>query len=306
MRLNLAPHRSRRTLLLVLATAIAVLALPTAAAFAGAIAPPDSSGSPNAEGIRQLYLIILGLALVVFFGVGGLIMYTAFKFKARKGAVAAQIHGNNRLEVGWTVGAALLLVVISVVTFLKLDQIDNPPNSPASGLPVTKNGSFVADGAKERLPENKKSLTIYVNGQQYLWRYTYEDGDGNNLNNVFSYEEMVAPVNTTVTLKIRAQDVQHSWWIPALGGKFDAVPGYTNFTWFQATKTGTYTGQCAELCGRNHANMTARVRIVSVPQFEAWYARQRAQIKLANAAAKLKRAAADKADKALTSGTAAQ
>ena len=71
---------------------------------------------------------------------------------------------------------------------------------------------------------------------------------------------MVVPVNTTVTLEIRAQDVAHSWWIPTLGGKFDAVPGYTNYTWFKATQaSGTYTGQCAELCGRNHANMTARV-----------------------------------------------
>lgn len=306
MRLNAAPHRARRTIFLVLATAIAVLALPAAAALAGPLAPDAGSGSPNAEGIRELYLIIFVLACIVFFGVGGLILYTAFKFKARKGAVAAQIHGNNRLEVGWTVGAALLLVVISVVTFLKLDQIDNPPNSPASGLPVTKNGSFVADGAKERLPDNGKSLSIVVNGQQYLWRYTYEDGDGNNLNNVYAYEEMVAPVNTTVTLKIRAQDVQHSWWIPDLGGKFDAVPGYTNFTWFQATKTGLYRGQCAELCGRNHANMTARVRVVTVPQFEAWYARQKAAIRAADTAAAAKRRAGQQAGAALTPGGTAQ
>jgi cytochrome c oxidase subunit 2 len=100
---------------------------------------------------------------------------------------------------------------------------------------------------------------------------------------------MVAPLNTTVTLKIRANDVQHSWWIPDLGGKFDAVPGYTNFTWFKASKLGTYLGQCAELCGRNHANMTARVRIVSPQEFEAWYARQKAQIRLADKQAAAKR-----------------
>ena len=80
---------------------------------------------------------------------------------------------------------------------------------------------------------------------------------------------------TTVTLRIRAQDVQHSWWIPALGGKFDAVPGYTNFTWFKAKRLGTYTGQCAELCGRNHANMTARVTVVSPAAYQAWFARQK-------------------------------
>ena len=135
------------------------------------------------------------------------------------------------------------------------------------------------------MPENGKSLSIDVNGQQYLWRYTYEDGDGNNLNNVFSYEQMVVPVNTTVTLRIRAQDVQHSWWIPALGGKFDAVPGYTNFTWFKAKKVGTYTGQCAELCGRNHANMTARVTVVTPSAYRTWFNRQKQSIALANKAA---------------------
>jgi cytochrome c oxidase subunit 2 len=288
VRLNPSPSRARRAALLALTTAFALLA-GTAAAWAGPIAPDAGSGSPNAEGIRELYLIIFVLACIIFFGVGGLIIYTAFKFKARKGAVAAQIHGNNRLEVGWTVGAALLLVVISVITFLKLPQIDDPPNSGPDGVPVTKQGSFVADGAKQRLPPNGRSLSITVNGQQYLWRYTYEDGDGNNLNNVYAYEEMVAPLNTTVTLKIRANDVQHSWWIPDLGGKFDAVPGYTNFTWFKATKPGTYLGQCAELCGRNHANMTARVRIVSPQEFEAWYARQKAQIRLADKQAAAKR-----------------
>ena len=78
---------------------------------------------------------------------------------------------------------------------------------------------------------------------------------------MFSYQEMVVPVDTTVTLDINAQDVAHSWWIPKLGGKFDAIPGYTNHTWFKIPGKlagQVFTGQCAELCGRNHANMTAR------------------------------------------------
>ena len=90
---------------------------------------------------------------------------------------------------------------------------------------------------------------------------------------MFSYEEMVVPTDTTVTLDINAQDVAHSWWIPKLGGKFDAVPGYTNHTWFKipGKLAGTiFTGQCAELCGRNHANMIAQVRAVTPPEYEAW------------------------------------
>jgi cytochrome c oxidase subunit 2 len=99
---------------------------------------------------------------------------------------------------------------------------------------------------------------------------------------------MVVPVATTVTLDIYGQDVAHSWWIPKLGGKFDAVPGYTNHTWFKIPEDmagSVFTGQCAELCGRNHANMTARVRAVSVNEFERWIAEQKAKIRASNQAA---------------------
>ena len=93
-----------------------------------------------------------------------------------------------------------------------------------------------------------------MNGQQYLWRYDYPGGD------VFSYYRMVVPTNTTVVLKITSSDVIHSWWIPKLGGKADATPGHTNETWFKISKAGIYEGQCAELCGSNHADMRAEVR----------------------------------------------
>jgi cytochrome c oxidase subunit 2 len=78
--------------------------------------------------------------------------------------------------------------------------------------------------------------------------------------------------------------VQHSWWVPALGGKFDAVPGYTNFTWFKARKVGTYSGQCAELCGRDHARMTARVQVLPPAQYQAWHERQKRAIAAADRA----------------------
>ena len=84
---------------------------------------------------------------------------------------------------------------------------------------------------------------------------------------------MVVPVGMTVTLDITSDDVAHSWWIPALGGKMDAIPGYTNKTWFRADEAGTFRGQCAELCGRNHANMTARVRAVPFDEYQAWFDR---------------------------------
>jgi len=289
LRVHVRPLRARSAIALGLLTAAAVL-LPATSAFAGVIAP-EGGGSPNADAIRQLYLIIFGLGCIVFFGVGGLFLVTIYRYRARKGAVPAQIHGNTRLEIGWTLGAAALLVVIAVVTFIKLPTIENPPNSGATGLPVTSNGSFIAQGASQNLPPNGKSLAIDVNGQQYVWRYTYADNDKINLNNVFAYQEMVVPINTTVTLSIRSQDVAHSWWIPKLGGKFDAIPGYTNYTWFKISKPGLYRGQCAELCGRNHANMTAQVRAVTPTQFEAWYANQKQNIIAADKLAAVQRTA---------------
>jgi cytochrome c oxidase subunit II len=96
---------------------------------------------------------------------------------------------------------------------------------------------------------------------------------------------MVVPVDTTVTLDIESQDVAHSWWIPKLGGKADAIPGYTNHTWFKISKPGLYRGQCAELCGANHANMIAHVRALPVDQYEAWIVRQKRLIDQANQAA---------------------
>src|SRR3954466_1632222 len=250
--------------------ALAPFAFPTAA-LADALSP-ESGGSPNAADIDTLYWIIFILGLIVFVGVMGTLLYSIIKFRARKGAVAAQIRGNTRLEIGWTVGAALILLVPPVVTFIFLPDIENPPNSDADGFQASNGGILYATGPEKRLPPNGKAFNICVNGQQYIWRFTYaRDCRNAPLNSVFSYEEMVVPVGTTVTLDINAQDVAHSWWIPQLGGKFDAIPGYTNHTWFKipAKLAGrVFGGQCAELCGRNHANMTARVRAVTPSEYE--------------------------------------
>ena len=113
-----------------------------------------------------------------------------------------------------------------------------------------------------------KPLHIEVVGRQYVWMYKYPNG-------AYSYGEMVAPVGVTVELDIVSVDVAHSWWIPKLGGKFDAIPGYVNHTWFRLERPGVYRGQCAELCGRNHADMLAQVRGVSPGRVRAWVARQK-------------------------------
>jgi cytochrome c oxidase subunit 2 len=239
---------------------------------------PESGGSPNADQIDSLYKIILYIAIVVFVVVEGALLYSVVKFRARKNRVAAQIHGNTRLEITWTVGAALILVALAAVTFAKLGSIQNPPNSSPDGLELAEGVLTASTDAPT--PPNGKKLTICVTGRQYTWRYTYgQECQRNAFGAPYSYEEMVVPANTTVVLDIEATDVIHSWWIPKLGGKFDAVPGYKNFTWFKAPRAGeVYKGQCAELCGRNHADMTARVRVVTPDEYTAWLENQRKAI----------------------------
>ncbi len=240
---------------------------------------PKSGGSPNADQIASLYRIVLYLAGFVFVIVEGALAYSVYKFRAKKSPVAAQIHGNTRLEIGWTVAAALILVVLTVVTFVKLPSIINPPNSGPNGL--------VLDASlNEPVPPNGQKLTICVQGRQYIWRYTY----GNNCLNhswesrlPYSFQEMVVPANTTIVLAIQSNDVIHSWWVPSLGGKVDAVPGYTTYTWFKAPHAGAlFHGQCAQLCGRSHAAMTALVSVVTPAQYIAWLQQQSQLISAAN------------------------
>ena len=239
-----------------------------------------SGGSPNANQIETLYRIVLYLAAFVFVIVEAALVYSVFKFRAKKNPVAAQIHGNTRLEIGWTVAAALILLVLTVVTFVKLPGIINPPNSGANGL-------VLSASVNEPSPPNGKKLTICVQGRQYIWRYVY----GNDcLNNSFasklpySFQKMYVPANTTVVLAIQSNDVIHSWWVPSLGGKVDAVPGYTTYTWFKAPHANAlYHGQCAQLCGRGHAAMTALVQVLTPAQYIVWLQTQQRAIQTANA-----------------------
>jgi cytochrome c oxidase subunit II len=252
---------------------------------------PQSGGSPNANHIHTLYDITLYISLVVFVVVEGALFYALVRFRKRKGAVAAQIRGNTRLEVSWTVGAALILVALAVVTFAMLPSIENPPNSSPAGEGLTADGSTLYASATRRLPPNGKSLNITVIGRQYIWQYVYPGAnEPDGLGAPYSYEEMVVPTETTITLDIVSEDVVHSWWIPQLGGKFQAVPGYHSYTWMKITKPGVYHGQCALLCGRGHARMIANVRAVPPAQFEAWLANQKKLISEANAQAKIARA----------------
>jgi len=271
-----APRRRRTPRLLWATLAMSVLSLVLAPSALANFITPKSGGSPNADQIHSLYMIILYIAAVVFVLVEGALVYSVYRFRAKKVRVAAQIHGNTRLEIGWTVGAALILVLLTVVTFVKLGSIINPPNSSAP---------FLESALTPPPPPNGKKLTICVQGRQYIWRYVYGAGCASNPFGAklpYSFQEMVVPQNTTVVLSITSVDVIHSWWVPSLGGKVDAVPGYTTYTWFKAKGPALYHGQCAQLCGRQHAFMTALVDVVSPSQYQTWLTQQRQKIQTAN------------------------
>src|SRR3954471_6470113 len=239
---------------------------------------PESGGSPNADRIDTLFKITGIMGLVIMFGVEALIIYCIFKFRRRRGGPEpVAVHGNAPLEIGWTIGAIVLVAIVSVVTFLFLPGILNPAKSGPGGLQLAGGGPYAAVG-QEQAPGGK-ALRIHVNGQQYIWRYDYVSEkplDGGRP--VYAYTDMYVPVNTTVTLKIYSSDVIHSWWVPQLGGKADATPGHTNETWFKIPKPGVYRGQCAELCGDNHADMRNRVIALPVDQYQTWIENQRKNI----------------------------
>ncbi|GAC1322576.1 MAG: hypothetical protein NVSMB25_17900 [Thermoleophilaceae bacterium] len=276
--------------MLVLALAVAGTLVLVAApeAFAGVLLPENRGGSPNAQSIQTLYTVALVIGALIFLLVEGVLIYSLVKFRFRRheGREPAQVRGNTPLEVSWTLGAALILVVLAAVTFVFLGPIKNPDASKPGGLIAERTGRTQLASLNQPPPPGPANthLNIRVNGQQFLWRYDYPGSQ-----QVFSYYDMYVPVNTTVTLDITSSDVVHAWWIPSLGGQQDATPGYTNHTWFRISTPGTYEGTCAELCGKNHADMRARVIALPVDRYKAWFANQAAGIQQTQALLSLSR-----------------
>jgi cytochrome c oxidase subunit 2 len=260
---------------------------------------PESGPSKNANDIDTLYKISLYIGIVIFLLVESTLIYSLVKFRARRrGPEPALIRGNTPLEISWTLAAALILVILATVTFVFLPGIKDPPNSKADALEQAEGSDYATINQKE--PPDGNALEIRVNAQQYLWRYDYE-GQKEQL---FSYYKLYVPVNTTVTLKIFSQDVAHSWWVPKLAGKADAVPGHENDLWFRAEEEGTYDGVCAELCGEGHADMRTKVEVLPVDEYEAWATRQAEDIKAAQTGLAAQRREREKEDAAANEGDA--
>jgi cytochrome c oxidase subunit 2 len=211
---------------------------------------PPSPHSPNAQRIKDAYVLILIFTGVIFVGVEGTLVAFIIRYRRKKRpreAEGPQIHGSKRLEILWTVLPVVILAVIGSYVFYKLPGITNPPAASAAD-----------------------ETTITVEGRQFYWMFHYPNG-------AISVGTMYAPANEVVRENVvsATNDVIHSWWIPELGGKIDAIPGRTNHTWFEAP-VGTYAARCSDLCGIQHAKMLATVKVVP-PAVYAQFIAQRAR-----------------------------
>jgi cytochrome c oxidase subunit 2 len=223
---------------------IAALLLGALAFAAPAFAVPNGIApvnpeSPNAEAINTAYWIVLAVTGVIFLLVEVALVVFVVRYRRGdrpRGEEAPQIHGHGRLELIWTVIPVLILAGIASFVFWKLPAIQDVPSASAA-------------------PDR---LEVHVIGHQFYWEFRYPNGE-------VTYDDLIVPVDRVVHLTVDAPDadVIHSWWIPSLGGKIDAIPGKTNTTWFRAKREGTFRGQCAEYCGLQHASMLATVRVVS-------------------------------------------
>jgi len=219
--------------------------------------------------IRSLHREILLICTVVGVLLFSVMGYALFKFRKSKGAKAAKFSHNTTAEIIWTVIPILILIYIAVPSAKAILEIEDASNP---------------------------DMTIKITGYQWKWEYDYLDdgvhfyanmdaesasaarlGSDKNVMEIEHYlrdvdNRMIVPVNKKVRILLTADDVIHAWWVPELYIKKDAIPGFINEMWFQATKTGVFRGQCAELCGRGHGFMPIVVEVVSEEEYAEWVA----------------------------------
>ena len=242
---------SSARLILIAWAALLVLAIP--AGVAGAHDP--ATGGAKADDIQGLFNIILWIAIPVFLLVEGLILFAVFRYRRRKAdEMPEQVHGNRPLEITWTV---LSFVIIGVVFFFTARALQTDYK------------------VKADLGENEPDYTVHVTAYMYNWDYEYFIGE-TQPTGVKTTKKLTIPADKTVLLEIASTDVQHSFWVPDLAGKVDAIPGHTNTMWLQVDKPGMYQGNCAEYCGTMHYDMLIEVEALEPAAFESWLKEQMA------------------------------
>ena len=207
-----------------------------------------SPASPQASSIKDIYWVLVAVTGVIFILVEGALILFIVRFRRRnrpRNLEGPQIHGATRLELIWTAIPIVILIGIIAFVLVKLPGINHVEAAQASGSEVEAT----------------------VEGHQFYWNFLYPNG-------VIQVQTLTLPKGRPIRLQVRSADVVHSWWIPSLQGKFDAVPGKTNYQHFVADRTGTFTGQCGEFCGYEHPHMIGKVRIVSPAVYASWLRHQ--------------------------------
>ena len=247
----------RRLLGWAVAGAAAFGACGTASAELGQPAPWEfrlqGSASPVMDNITWFHNFLLVVITLITLFVLALLVIVVVKFNAMANPVPSRTTHNSLIEVAWTLIPVLILVGIAVPSFrLLFEELDIP----------------------------KADLTVKATSKQWYWSYAYPDNGKFEFDSLLAQDkqprllgvdnEMVVPVNKVIRVQTTGADVIHSFAVPAFGIKIDAIPGRLNETWFKATKTGMFYGQCSELCGKDHAFMPIAVRVVSDQEFAAW------------------------------------
>jgi cytochrome c oxidase subunit 2 len=238
------PLGVRRTALATVLTSVAALAAAAVASAGNGGFLPGTPHSPNAHRIESAYIFVAIFTGIVLVLVEGALVLFVVKYRRGRRArdvEGVQIHGATRLEIIWTVIPVLILAAIGSFVFYKLPGIADAPKASAAD-----------------------ETTIQIEGHQFYWLFRYP-------NKVVSINSMIAPANEVVHEDVIGLpfDVNHSWWVPDLGGKYDAIPGRINHTWFKAP-VGNYVARCAELCGIQHALMSAVVHVVPRAVYESF------------------------------------
>ena len=218
-----------------------------------------------AEEVYDMHLVMMAIILVIFVGVFAVMFYSVYAHRKSKGHQAAQFHENTTVEIIWTVVPFIILIFMA--------------------WPATKVLLSMRD-------TSNPDITVKVTGYQWKWGYDYLKGEGEGISFLSALatprdqiqgsaakgehyllevdNPLVVPVGKKIRILTTASDVIHSWWVPTFGIKQDAIPGYVRDTWFRADKTGTFRGQCAELCGKDHGFMPGVVEGLPADKYSAW------------------------------------
>jgi cytochrome c oxidase subunit II len=213
----------------------------------------QDAATPVMENIISFHTLLVWIITIITLFVLVLLVIVVVKFNAKANPVPSRTTHNTLIEVAWTLIPVLILVAIAVPSFrLLFQQLDIP----------------------------KADLTVKATGKQWYWSYAYPDNGKFEFDSLLARDkqprllgvdnEMVVPVNKVIRIQTTGADVIHSFAVPSFGIKIDSIPGRLNETWFKATKTGMFYGQCSELCGKDHAFMPIAVRVVNDQEFANW------------------------------------